>query len=441
MSERVKPIEVMRRNICPVCAKMDCPFLTKDKHCKEMMDAFREGDIPKAIKIYSQRYLPYAGLMSGSLKKAVESYDSIVQMFTSTSKQQISIPAELNTAIISAQSTLIPGKSINKATLAPVAIFTPAITTTSATSVTETLGAILGRALGLGAGLMLYSPPVGVGSDRYPAVIYQEYPKNQETALTVAGLKLNIPKEAQLRDIAKQKGIINTSATVIEQVVNGTKQIELVRTDAPVKTRVVEARKTVEKGIFAYTLPNEKQERIVQIGSVAILTGTALPQPERHKYLSGKVFDIPRFNNLPLQQPTFFTESEKKQSKLKEPIILVFPWELGIKPIYLSTGKKDKPRQGVKERGHSYHEPPKTQDIKGLGELKESKPKTPKQGGAGRRTRWIGDKGRKIYEWDYQHGEIEGYRASDGQHIGAFDPKTGNQLKPADPKRSIKKYL
>ncbi|EPA3602602.1 colicin E3/pyocin S6 family cytotoxin [Proteus mirabilis] len=36
---------------------------------------------------------------------------------------------------------------------------------------------------------------------------------------------------------------------------------------------------------------------------------------------------------------------------------------------------------------------------------------------------------------------IEGYRASDGQHIGAFDPKTGKQLKPADPKRNIKKYL
>ncbi|SUC49841.1 colicin immunity protein [Proteus mirabilis] len=33
---------------------------------------------------------------------------------------------------------------------------------------------------------------------------------------------------------------------------------------------------------------------------------------------------------------------------------------------------------------------------------------------------------------------IEGYRASDGQHLGAFDPKTGNQLKPADPKRNIK---
>jgi len=45
------------------------------------------------------------------------------------------------------------------------------------------------------------------------------------------------------------------------------------------------------------------------------------------------------------------------------------------------------------------------------------------------------------YEWDSQHGELEGYRASDGQHIEAFDPKTGKQLKPADPKRNIKKCL
>ncbi|HHL3485454.1 TPA: colicin E3/pyocin S6 family cytotoxin, partial [Klebsiella pneumoniae] len=27
---------------------------------------------------------------------------------------------------------------------------------------------------------------------------------------------------------------------------------------------------------------------------------------------------------------------------------------------------------------------------------------------------------------DSQHGELEGYRASDGEHLGAFDPKTGN---------------
>lgn len=103
--------------------------------------------------------------------------------------------------------------------------------------------------------------------------------------------------------------------------------------------------------------------------------------------------------------------------------------------------EQDKKRQGVKDKGHGYHPAPKTEEIKGLGELKKGQKKTPKQGGGGKRDRWIGEKGRKIYEWDSQHGELEGYRASDGQHIGAFDPKTGKQLKPADPKRNIKKYL
>lgn len=103
--------------------------------------------------------------------------------------------------------------------------------------------------------------------------------------------------------------------------------------------------------------------------------------------------------------------------------------------------EQDKKRQGVKDKGNGYHPAPKTEEIKGLGELKKGQKKTPKQSGGGKRDRWIGEKGRKIYEWDSQHGELEGYRASDGQHIGAFDPKTGKQLKPADPKRNIKKYL
>ncbi|MCN2959576.1 colicin E3/pyocin S6 family cytotoxin, partial [Escherichia coli] len=87
--------------------------------------------------------------------------------------------------------------------------------------------------------------------------------------------------------------------------------------------------------------------------------------------------------------------------------------------------EKKKPRKGTKDYGHDYFPDPKTEDIKGLGELKEGKPKTPKQGGGGKRARWYGDKKRKIYEWDSQHGELEGYRASDGEHLGAFDPKTG----------------
>lgn len=104
--------------------------------------------------------------------------------------------------------------------------------------------------------------------------------------------------------------------------------------------------------------------------------------------------------------------------------------------------EKNKPRKGVKDYGHDYHPAPKTEEIKGLGELKKGPKKTPKQGGGGRRERWIGDKGRKIYEWDSQHGELEGYRASDGEHIGAFDPKTGKQISGPDPKgRNIKQYL
>ncbi len=45
--------------------------------------------------------------------------------------------------------------------------------------------------------------------------------------------------------------------------------------------------------------------------------------------------------------------------------------------------EKKKPRKGTKDYGHDYFPDPKTEDIKGLGELKEGKPKTPKQGGGG----------------------------------------------------------
>lgn len=103
--------------------------------------------------------------------------------------------------------------------------------------------------------------------------------------------------------------------------------------------------------------------------------------------------------------------------------------------------EKKKPRKGAKDYGHDYHPVPKTDEIKGLGDLTKGAPKTPKQNGGGKRPRWYGDKKSKIYEWDSQHGELEGYRASDGSHLGAFDPASGKQVKGSDPKRNIKKYL
>jgi N-acetyl-anhydromuramyl-L-alanine amidase AmpD len=47
----------------------------------------------------------------------------------------------------------------------------------------------------------------------------------------------------------------------------------------------------------------------------------------------------------------------------------------------------------------------------------------------------------RVYEWDSQHGELETYRASDGEHPGSVDHKTGEQLKPAVKGRIIKRYL
>ncbi|WP_228991149.1 colicin E3/pyocin S6 family cytotoxin [Streptomyces sp. DH8] len=64
-----------------------------------------------------------------------------------------------------------------------------------------------------------------------------------------------------------------------------------------------------------------------------------------------------------------------------------------------------------------------------------AKPKMPVQGGGGLRKRWKDNKG-TIYEWDSQHGTVEKYNKR-GKHQGEYDPKTGAQTKPADPKREV----
>lgn len=113
--------------------------------------------------------------------------------------------------------------------------------------------------------------------------------------------------------------------------------------------------------------------------------------------------------------------------------ILVFPVGSGVRPLYVVVS--------LKAGDHKYHKAPNTGQITGFEKLKKAKPMTPKQGGAGLRERWIDEKGRKIYEWDSQHGELEIYLASDGSHMGAFNHLTGEQLKGPKKKRNIRKYL
>jgi len=76
--------------------------------------------------------------------------------------------------------------------------------------------------------------------------------------------------------------------------------------------------------------------------------------------------------------------------------------------------------------------PPKY--LKAFSEAKLVKSKTSISNGSGKRKRW--EYSKYIYEWDYQHGTVEKY-SKNGRHLGEYDPSTGEQIKPADPKRTI----
>lgn len=156
----------------------------------------------------------------------------------------------------------------------------------------------------------------------------------------------------------------------------------------------------------------------------------------------GDTLGIPALEAAP-QAPVIwiYPPNEKAAQILVNPVypseyrdfILVFPVESGVRPLYVVVS--------VKAGDHKYHKAPNAEQITGFENLIKAKPKKPKQGGAGLRERWIDEKGRRIFEWDSQHGELEVYLASDGSHLGAFNHITGEQLEGPKKKRNIKKYL
>ncbi|WP_053150447.1 S-type pyocin domain-containing protein [Pseudomonas sp. P97.38] len=102
--------------------------------------------------------------------------------------------------------------------------------------------------------------------------------------------------------------------------------------------------------------------------------------------------------------------------------ILVFPVESGVRPVYVV----------VSTSHHDYHPAPKS--LSAYPDATYAKGKTRMKGGALRK-RWKLSDG-KILEWDYQHGALETYDKR-GNHLGEYDPVTGAQTKPANPKRKI----
>ncbi|WP_368372941.1 S-type pyocin domain-containing protein [Pseudomonas corrugata] len=102
--------------------------------------------------------------------------------------------------------------------------------------------------------------------------------------------------------------------------------------------------------------------------------------------------------------------------------ILVFPVGAGVRPVYVV----------VSTSHHDYHPVPSS--FPAYPDATYAKGKTRMKGG-GLRKRWKLSDG-TILEWDYQHGALETYDKR-GNHLGEYNPTTGVQTKPANPKRKI----
>ncbi|MEX5923006.1 MULTISPECIES: colicin-like bacteriocin tRNase domain-containing protein [Providencia] len=351
MKDRVDIKEVLDRNICPVCGKQDCPYLTENKKAKAMMDAYRNGDMDTANKIYVKNYVQYAGMNNEQYRDAVKLHDAVTQSLTrgNNSNSPLNISPVFNSAITAAMSTLKPSDSLI-GNIAPVSSFN---LSAIAGSKSESLGTIIGRSLGIGVGLLTHSPPAGSpGLDTLHGFSKHDFnhlTNNTDSSFTSIGKMLGLPSEHKLRDIAKSKGTVDTFAVTAERVNNGVKTLELSPISTPIKAMVVEARPTNQKGVFSYSVPNESKERQIQIGKPNVLAGNPVSPPKRLKELPDNVNDISRFNNIPLDPPSF-----SKFDKSQSPLVIVFPWEIGVKPIYVSSSKrkegkaKDEPEKNVK---------------------------------------------------------------------------------------------
>lgn len=159
----------------------------------------------------------------------------------------------------------------------------------------------------------------------------------------------------------------------------------------------------------------------------------------------GDTLGIPALEAAP-QAPVIwiYPPNEKATQILVNPVyppeyrdfILVFPVESGVRPLYVVVNE---PRKGLKNPDYDYFPAPKTEDITGFPGLIEQKRKTRKRNGGGLRERWKDAKGRRLFEWDSEKGELEVYRYSDVKHLGSFDPYTGERRGPAKDERRISK--
>lgn len=97
--------------------------------------------------------------------------------------------------------------------------------------------------------------------------------------------------------------------------------------------------------------------------------------------------------------------------------------------VHNGGGNNDR-KKGNAQHGHT----PAPKDLPGFPDASGRK-FNPESG----RYRWKLPNG-DILEWDKQHGEVERYDKSGKNHKGAFDPDTGEQIKPGDASRNTPKF-
>ncbi|MBF4165967.1 S-type pyocin domain-containing protein [Enterobacter hormaechei] len=175
----------------------------------------------------------------------------------------------------------------------------------------------------------------------------------------------------------------------------------------------------------AYTFTTEEDPRITIIwtpdsSGVNVPSNTGNQNPVR---IPNPVVVDP----LPEDTRIEATTTPAPEEKTFADYILILPIS-DIPPIYIYLNAD-----------HKYHVAPKgNPPLPAFPDAKTAKKRTPVKGGGSLRSRWKDSKGR-IYEWDSQHGTVEIYDRSGRNHLGEFDPITGEQTKPADPTRKVEK--
>ncbi|WP_241578559.1 S-type pyocin domain-containing protein [Rosenbergiella nectarea] len=193
----------------------------------------------------------------------------------------------------------------------------------------------------------------------------------------------------------------------------------------PGKDRVRVRKMAWDSSRNAYTFTTEEEPRITLIwtpdsSGVNVPANTGNPSPVR---MPSPVVVDP----LPEDSSIDATTTPAPEEKNFADYILILPLS-DIPPIYVYLNAD-----------HKYYTPPKENPpLPAYPDAKKAQAKTPLKGGGKLRNRWKDSKG-KIYEWGSRHGTVEIYDRSGRNHLGEFDPITGEQTKPADPTRKVEK--